>query len=652
MADIDRGLERQVLDPVHGYIRIPAALQPLVDHPAFQRLRRTSQTALVVTVYPGANGTRFEHALGAMHLAQYAFHRAWATSSDARDLLTSAARTQLGLGDRSQSGWRDLLSDTIAASALLHDIGHPPFSHALEEVYRTHRNLIFSEAPVLVRLFDESEGNPFHETAGSALTERMMPHVENEDLKGAILAVYNAAPNDGSWAGALKGIVAGELDVDRLDYLMRDAHHAGTEYGAIDWRRLLEALEFHIVEGRLILGAGIRARSACETLLVQRTQAYKWVYHHPRVVAVELFLRRAIDLMFSFQGSNASVVVGGSTTTVGAIATAIAPNLNYLSSTSQSFGRAVSLIGLSDQLMTDPVDLLPLDPDHWRQISEEVAAEIEAGVDDGVVVGALRRLALLLTYVTGDPSHPDQANAERYLHYYRAALHRSSSFLSAWKRYEEYVDVAEQLAAGNELSLAIDFAFSTVQRQLAPQESAAEESISTGRNARLLTELGALRASFADMSPVSLLNRLGSLLIQSSNSDLPQHLDDSYPSPSPGVTGFWECTYRDFSAASLQERRSVLWEGRGRAVPLVDTSPLVAALPLVEKERIKFFVYFIRTRDRSGPSASSSGFRRKLRDAFVKAFPVFVRDTLAAVIKETIFLEFNEEDRPDGLDTN
>ncbi|HKC48493.1 MAG TPA: HD domain-containing protein, partial [Gemmatimonadales bacterium] len=184
-----------VRDPLWNNIQLEPAALELLDTPAVQRLRYVRQLGHAFLVYPGATHTRFEHALGAYHLAR----RALTAFADAGVAVDPADGLRLRL------------------AALLHDVGHYPFSHALEEA-----------------------GLPHHET----LAER---HLAHPDVTAALQrAGFTAARLlpliRGQAKEPLAGIVSGPVDVDKLDYLSRDAAMCGVPYGVIDVERLLASL--------------------------------------------------------------------------------------------------------------------------------------------------------------------------------------------------------------------------------------------------------------------------------------------------------------------------------------------------------------------------------------------------------------------------
>jgi hypothetical protein len=222
-----------------------------VDTPAFQRLRYVRQVGHAFLVYPGATHSRFEHALGTYHLA-------------CRALANLRDRGQLdGLGDT------DAL--LIRLAALLHDIGHYPFSHALEEA-----------------------GFPSHETLGAA-SLRSGPLAEALAASGiAAGAAAVGAIITGASAHPLAGLVSGSIDLDKIDYLKRDALMCGVPYGEIDVDRLLACLVVVELDGRRRVGVMEKGLAALESLLFAKYQMYRNVYWHHAARAANAMFKRLV----------------------------------------------------------------------------------------------------------------------------------------------------------------------------------------------------------------------------------------------------------------------------------------------------------------------------------------------------------------------
>ena len=254
MAD-SRGREgpgaEVVRDPLWQNIRLEPAAVGIVDTPAFQRLRYIRQLGHAFLVYPGATHSRFEHALGTYHLA-------------CRALDNLRER-----GSLEGCGESDAL--LIRLAALLHDIGHYPFSHALEEA-----------------------AFPSHEALGAAALLR-------DPLAGALAASGVAdgagaigAVITGSSTHPLAGLVSGSLDLDKIDYLKRDALMCGVPYGEIDVDRLLACLVVVELDGRRRIGLLEKGLSALESLLFAKYQMYRNVYWHHAARSANAMFKRLV----------------------------------------------------------------------------------------------------------------------------------------------------------------------------------------------------------------------------------------------------------------------------------------------------------------------------------------------------------------------
>ena len=246
-----------IRDPLWDTIRVDAVAMQIVDAPAFQRLRHIRQLGLAYLVYPGATHTRFDHALGVYHLA----HRALAALR-ARDALQDVDGSECAL---------------IPFAALLHDIGHYPFSHALEEL-RADRIPGHHEALVGRFLAD-----PVVAAALAQVAPDAGPSVE------ALIRGTSENP--------LQGLVSGSLDLDKIEYLMRDATFAGVPYGRVDVDRLLHGLVLLRSEssGRLEVGVHEKAVAALESLLFAKYQMFRNVYWHHAVRAATVMYKRIVN---------------------------------------------------------------------------------------------------------------------------------------------------------------------------------------------------------------------------------------------------------------------------------------------------------------------------------------------------------------------
>ena len=241
----------EITDPIHKYIRITDLEKKLIDTEVFQRLRKIRQLAGAHLVYPSAQHTRFEHSIGTMHLAGL------------------AAETLLDKGYITYK--EDVQSLRIAA--LLHDIGHGPFSHLFEEVLR------------------ENESNKLtHEIIGKKIIK--------ESIIIDILGKYGYDTDyvcKLSFGESQKmfydEIIAGSLSADIMDYLPRDSFFTGAEYGKVDYHRLISSLE---VLSNDHLGINKSAINSLESMLISRYQMFKAVYFHKTVRAGEVMLLHSL----------------------------------------------------------------------------------------------------------------------------------------------------------------------------------------------------------------------------------------------------------------------------------------------------------------------------------------------------------------------
>lgn len=217
----------EIRDPVFGFINFNEWEKEIINHKAFQRLRRIRQLALTDMVYPGAIHTRFEHSLGVMHLATLMYDAIVNNDNNKRILEDKLSYNEAGLKKDRQ---------LIRLAALLHDLGHAPFSHASEEIM-----------PI-----NDQTGKPFrHENYTTAIIKGTLNKViENHQINKTnynISAEEVAALIEGN-AAILgkkifwKVIISSQLDADRGDYLLRDSHHIGVKYGIYDHARLLNTL--------------------------------------------------------------------------------------------------------------------------------------------------------------------------------------------------------------------------------------------------------------------------------------------------------------------------------------------------------------------------------------------------------------------------
>jgi len=241
----------EIRDPVHGYVKVTEVERDLVDSPFVQRLRRVHQLAGSYLVFPGAVHTRFEHVIGTMHLAGEVAESLSSDSGLAKDQVQE-----------------------IRLAALLHDVGHGPFSHMYEEV------------------LGEKSGTTHEDISQRIVRETTVGDIlERHGFSAKKMSSF-AVGKQSNRPRFMNEIIAGGLSADIMDYLLRDSYFTGVEYGRVDVRRIVDSLR--TADGRLVLDEA--ALHAFEALLLARYQMFKAVYFHRTVRAAELMLVHSMKL--------------------------------------------------------------------------------------------------------------------------------------------------------------------------------------------------------------------------------------------------------------------------------------------------------------------------------------------------------------------
>ncbi|WP_297512875.1 HD domain-containing protein [Thermococcus sp.] len=242
-------------DGIHGSMKVTGVILELVKTPEFQRLRHIRQLGLAYLVYPGANHSRFEHSLGTWHIAK-------------------RLSEEVGLEEDE--------SLLLQVGALLHDIGHGPLSHTFEGIYRhyvkerDHMRLGGDIITGRINITGDEDGRKIPEILESHGIE---PREVADLILGRAKKPY------------LGQMLHGGVDVDQLDYLIRDAHYTGVAHGIIDLERLLKVLEIH--DDELVVDE--KGVEAVEGMMVARSLMYSRVYFHHTVKIAEGMLTRALE---------------------------------------------------------------------------------------------------------------------------------------------------------------------------------------------------------------------------------------------------------------------------------------------------------------------------------------------------------------------
>lgn len=276
----------RIRDPIHGSIPVTQDELPVVDSRIYQRLRGIKQLGFTDQAFPGATHTRYAHGLGAMEVATRMF-----------DALFPLESGRLPAGERAR------FRQCLRLAVLLHDVGHPPASHASEPCMPTRRALgLDCFGP------DELDRRATHEdyTVGLILASTLTPLLRQaldrvgatpEDLAHLIagrhpqrLGTFRTGGVD--YFPILSQIVSGEMDADRMDYLQRDSFFAGVNYGRFDQGWLIENLACHEVDDRAFLALSHRAVFAFEDFLLSRYHMFVSVYYHYIPVGFDTMLLR------------------------------------------------------------------------------------------------------------------------------------------------------------------------------------------------------------------------------------------------------------------------------------------------------------------------------------------------------------------------
>lgn len=287
----------EIRDPIHRTIAFSEREKRVIDHPYVQRLRQVRQLGLSYTVYPGATHDRFSHALGAMHVAG----RMWA-----RMVETSGDVLRAHFSEDDLSYFRQILR----FSGLMHDLGHPPFSHVSEKFMPKFADL---ELPRDWLAVPDQDRQASHEDYSVVLiaalaADATAPLSRDEAQDVASLVHHGVMPsaawqkrfgeNEGSKGihRLLRSLISGELDCDRMDYLLRDAYYTGVAYGTHDIEHLISNLgAVDQADRGLVRTIDSTAVRAFEDFLLARYHMFLQVYLHKTTIGFDHFLEQALE---------------------------------------------------------------------------------------------------------------------------------------------------------------------------------------------------------------------------------------------------------------------------------------------------------------------------------------------------------------------
>lgn len=252
-----------IKDPVHGTMQFTsmedAWVKPFIDSPHFQRLRHIKQLGLGDLIFPGAVHTRFNHCLGCCYVASQIAHK-------------------IGLADEERQ--------LVMIASLMHDIGHGPFSHAFEGVFKEKAVLHEDWTPYFL--------NDYGQTDFFKRYNHLNPRHQLNDEKFNVIA--HMIMHKPAKKNVLADIVSSQLDADRLDYLLRDSHFCGVRYGEFDFRWLIHCMSIVECHEGERLGITHKGIGAVEHYLMARRLMARNIYHSQKKLAIETFFSKTFSI--------------------------------------------------------------------------------------------------------------------------------------------------------------------------------------------------------------------------------------------------------------------------------------------------------------------------------------------------------------------
>lgn len=249
-------MRKVIRDPIHGYIEIDDLAIAIIDTVEMQRLRRIRQLGFSYLVYPGANHTRFEHSLGTYHLMNVLLETLEVAKEEEKELIVAS---------------------------LIHDVGHGPYSHVTEPLLKKFTGKSHEDIEDII-FKQDTEAESSATTIAEVLEEHYM---DKRKIVGYIKGEKVEYGDERDFSKILNG----EIDVDKMDYLVRDSYYTGVAYGVVDNIRLIQGLDFF--KGSLVITE--KGILPAEYLLFSRFLMYPTVYNHHTSRIAQLMLLKALD---------------------------------------------------------------------------------------------------------------------------------------------------------------------------------------------------------------------------------------------------------------------------------------------------------------------------------------------------------------------
>ena len=250
----------EMRDPIHGFIKISKRERDLIDTEVLQRLRRIRQLAMTFLVYPGAVHTRFDHSIGVMHVA---------------------GRICTKLQELNSTRICDEDVDRVRFAALLHDVGHGPFSHVSEHLLKKYAPADADTGQILEKIHEKI-------TVDIVESDPQIGEILSQDERQFVIAMIEGQE---AWDWR-RDVVSSELDADKMDYLLRDSYFTGVKYGEYDLEKVIESFLIDTNETETALAISSKGIYALEQLLLARYHMTQQVYwHRVSLISNEMIIR-------------------------------------------------------------------------------------------------------------------------------------------------------------------------------------------------------------------------------------------------------------------------------------------------------------------------------------------------------------------------